>query len=100
MVKILVMYGNPTDVPAFEDHYANTHLPLAAKIPNVSRFEASRIVANADGSPPDYYRVAELWFDSQEEMQAALGTSEGQATTADIPTFATGGATILIAEVD
>jgi len=100
MVKLIVLYGQPTDAPAFEDHYANTHLPLAAKIPKVKNFEASRVVGTPDGGDPPFYRVAELWFDSAEEMQASLGSEEGQATTGDIPNFATGGATVLISEVD
>lgn len=100
MVKLTVLYGPPTDPDAFEDHYANQHLPLAAKIPNVRRFEAARVVGTPDGSEPPYYRMAELWFDSAEEMQGSLGSDEGRATTADIETFATGGATVVISEVD
>jgi uncharacterized protein (TIGR02118 family) len=100
MVKMIVLYGPPTDPDAFEDHYANTHLPLAAKIPNVKRFEASRVVATPDGSEPPFYRVAELWFDSHEDLQASTSSPEGQVTVQDIGNFATGGATVLIAEVD
>ena len=70
MVKVIVLYGQPTDTAAFEDHYANTHLPLAGKMPNVSRFEASRIVATPDGSAPPYYRIAELWFEDQGTMES------------------------------
>lgn len=100
MVKLTVLYGPPTDVSAFEDHYANTHLPLAATIPNVKRFEASRVIGTPDGSEPPYYRMAELWFDSAEDLQASTGSEEGRATVADIETLATGGATVLIAEID
>jgi uncharacterized protein (TIGR02118 family) len=100
MVKITVLYGPPTDTAAFEEHYANTHLPLAAKMPNVARFEASRVIATPDGSEPAFYRMAEVWFASSEDMQATLGSPEGRATTEDIGSFATGGATVLIAEVD
>ncbi|HWE08265.1 MAG TPA: EthD family reductase [Solirubrobacteraceae bacterium] len=100
MVKIVVLYGQPSDPSAFETHYANTHLPLAAKMPNVRRFEASRVIGTPDGSAPPYYRLAEIWFDAQEELQAAMSSPEGQAAVADIGNFATGGATVLIAEVD
>jgi uncharacterized protein (TIGR02118 family) len=98
MVKVLVLYGEPSDPDAFEDHYANTHLPLAAKIKGVSRFEAGRVIGTPDGQPAPYYRIAELWFEDAEQMQAALGSPEGQKTVADIGNFATGGATVLIAE--
>ncbi|MDQ6607107.1 MAG: EthD family reductase [Actinomycetota bacterium] len=100
MVKITVLYGPPTDTAAFEEHYANTHLPLAAKMPNVQRFEASRVVATPDGSEPPYYRMAEVWFASQEDLQATMSSPEGTATVQDIGSFATGGATVVIAEID
>lgn len=100
MVKLIVMYGAPTDAAEFEDYYANTHVPLAAKIPGVARFEAGKVIGTPDGQPAPYYRVAELWFESPEAMQSSLGSPEGQATTADIPNFATGGATVIIADVD
>lgn len=99
-MKIVVLYGPPTDLAAFEDHYANTHIPLVAKIPNVQRFEASRVVGTPGGTQPPYYRIAELWFGSQEVLQASVSAPDGQAAVADIATFATGGATVLIAEVD
>ncbi|MGI8713960.1 MAG: EthD family reductase [Solirubrobacteraceae bacterium] len=67
---------------------------------NVRRFEASRVVATPDGSEPPYYRIAELWFDSHEDLQGSMSSPEGQATVADIGSWATGGATVLIAEVD
>lgn len=100
MLKITVLYGPPTDTDAFEDHYANTHLPLAAKMPNVARFEASRVVGTPDGGDPPYYRIAELWFQSDEDLQASMGSDEGKATVEDIPTLATGGATVVISQLD
>jgi uncharacterized protein (TIGR02118 family) len=100
MVKIVVLYGAPSDPGAFEDYYATTHVPLAAKIPNVSRFEASKGVGTPDGGPSPYYRMAELWFESQETLEASLGSPEGQATVQDIGTFATGGATVFVAAVE
>jgi len=100
VVKVVVLYGHPTDSAAFEEHYANTHRALVAKIPGLQLFEASRVAGSADGGDPPYYRIAELSFESQEALQAALSSPEGQATVADVPNFASGGATILFAEVD
>jgi uncharacterized protein (TIGR02118 family) len=98
MVKAIVLYGAPEDEGAFEDYYANTHLPLAAKMPGVQRFEAGKVLGTADGQPAPYYRIAELCFESQESLQACMGSPEGQAAAADIANFATGGATIMITE--
>ena len=99
MVKLVVAYGVPVDSPAFDEHYASTHRPLAEKIPGVRRFEAGRGLGTPDGSPAPYYFIAELWFDDVEQLQAGMGSPEGQAAAADVGIFATGGATLMIAEV-
>jgi len=98
MVKLVVAYGQPADPDAFDRHYAETHRPLAQKIPNVRRFEAGRVLGTADGSAAPYYYIAELWFDDAEELQASMQSPEGQAAGEDVGTFATGGATLMIAE--
>jgi len=98
MVKLVVAYGHPQDPEAFDRHYTQVHMPLAEKIPNVRRFEAGRVLGTVDGSQAPYYFIAELWFDSTEELQAALGSPEGQAAGTDVGNFATGGATLMIAQ--
>jgi uncharacterized protein (TIGR02118 family) len=98
MVKLVVTYGSPDDPAAFDEHYASIHGPLAQKIPNLRRFEAGKVIGTPDGSPAPSYFLAELWFDSVEVLQASMGSPEGQAAAADVATFATGGATLMIAE--
>ncbi|MEO6859849.1 MAG: EthD family reductase [Solirubrobacteraceae bacterium] len=99
MIKLVVAYGPPEDPAAFDAHYASTHAPLAQKIPGLRRFEAGKVLGTPDGTPAPFYFLAELSFDSADDLQTALGTGEGQAAAADIPNFATGGATLMIAEV-
>ncbi len=99
MVKLIVMYGPPQDTEAFEEHYANIHAPLAAKIPDVKRFESGLVTGTPDGSTPAYHRIAELWFEGEEQMRDSLATPEAQAAVGDIQTFATGGATVLFQAV-
>src|SRR5690349_3062950 len=98
MVKLVGSYGAPEDPAAFEQHYTNTHVPLVEKIPTLRRFEAGKILGTPDGSPAPVYYMAELWFDSPQELEAAMGSAEGQAAGADVANFATGGATLMIAE--
>ena len=98
MVKLTALFGYPEDQEAFEEYYANQHSPLAAKIPNVQRFESGRVHAVDDGKPP-YHRIAELWFESTERMGEALSSPAGEAATVDLPNFATGGATFFASEV-
>jgi uncharacterized protein (TIGR02118 family) len=100
MVKLTVLYGPPEDPAAFEDYYRDTHVPLVDEIPDLAKFEASRVVGTPDGSDAPYHRIAELWFESVEVLQAAMGSDAGQAAVADIPNFASGGATVVISDID
>ena len=100
MVKAVVLYGPPEDPDAFERHYAETHTELATAIPGLQRFESARGIATPDGSSVPYQRIAELTFEDMDALQAGLGSDEGQAAVNDIPNFATGGVTILFAEID
>jgi uncharacterized protein (TIGR02118 family) len=56
------------------------------------------MLGTPDGATAPFYFLAELWFDTVEELQAGMGSPEGQAAGTDVPTFATGGATLMIAE--
>jgi uncharacterized protein (TIGR02118 family) len=98
MVKLVVCYGAPEDPAAFDEHYAKTHVALVHKIPNLRRFEFGKILGTPDGSQAPFYFMALLWFDSPQELEAAMGSAEGQAAGADVATFASGGATLMIAE--
>jgi uncharacterized protein (TIGR02118 family) len=98
MVKMVVCYGAPEDPAAFDQYYDETHVPLVHKIPGLRRFEAGKVLGTLDGTPAPYYYMAELSFDSADELQAAMGSSEGQAAGADVATFASGGATVMIVE--
>ena len=95
-IKLSVQYGHPTDPDAFEKYYAETHLPLASKMTGFTNLELAKVVATPDGSPLPFYRTAEIWWDSEADMQKTLGSPEGQATVADLANFATGGATVFI----
>jgi uncharacterized protein (TIGR02118 family) len=98
MVKLVVAYGQPEDPAAFDQYYASIHAPLVDKIPGLRRFETGRVLATPDGSKPPYYFIAELFFDDTEALGTGMGSSEGQAAAGDVPNFATGGATMMIAE--
>ncbi len=99
MVKLIVQYGHPTDPEAFEKYYAETHMPIASKIEGVERVEISKVAGTPDGSEPSQYRMAELYFNSMQDLQANMGSPEGQAAVNDIPNFATGGVDVMVTEV-
>ncbi len=98
MVKLVVAYGAPDDPVAFDEHYSTTHAPLAEKIPNLLRFETGKVLGTPDGTAAPYYFIAELLFDDAEQLRAGMASPEGQAASADVAKFATGGATLMIAE--
>jgi uncharacterized protein (TIGR02118 family) len=100
MIKLTVLYGHPSDPAAFERHFNETHMPLVDAMPNLRRFEKALVVATPDGGTPPYYRVVELYFASEEELAASLATPAGRAPGEDVPNYATGGATVLIAAID
>lgn len=100
MIKLTVLYGTPSDAAAFEQYYANTHMPLVYKIPGLGRTEKAKVVGTPSGEAAPYCRIFEFRFDSQEHMGRVLGSAEGQAVLADVPNFATGGTTVLISQVE
>ena len=99
MVKLTVLYGHPKDPAHFERYYLETHTPIALRVKGLRRFEIAKVTGTLDGTPPPYCRLADLYFDDVAQMQEVLSSPEGRATAADLPNFATGGATLLIAEV-
>ena len=84
---------------AFEAYYAEKHLPIVSKIQGVSKIELTKCIGTPDGGKPLQYRMAELYFDSIEELQKKMGSPEGQAAVGDIPNFATGGVDVMIGEI-
>jgi uncharacterized protein (TIGR02118 family) len=82
MVKTVVLYKEPADKEAFESYYFANHVPLVHKIPGLVKFEVSKSVGKAP-----YYLMAELYFNSFDDMKAGLGSDEGKATNADLPNF-------------
>jgi uncharacterized protein (TIGR02118 family) len=62
--------------------------------------ENIRVISTAEGGRAPYYRVSQLVYDSVEDLRAGIASEEGKSTIADLANFATGGATLLIAEED
>ena len=95
MAQILVTYKTPKDVAAFDKYYAETHIPLAKKIPGLRKYEVSKGAIATPAGPAGIHLIATLIFDNMAAVQAAFTSAEGRATAADLPKFATGGADIM-----
>jgi len=98
--RVLALYSHPADPAAFDAYYAQTHLPIAKKLPGLRAYTTSAgPLATSDGSQAPYYLVAELDFDSLEAIAAGLQTPEGAATVADLANFAQAGVQIVFYEL-
>jgi uncharacterized protein (TIGR02118 family) len=99
-VKLVVLYTQPDDADAFDQHYAGTHMPLVDKIPGLQRTETGRVAAAIDGGEKTYYRFTELYFADQAALQTGFGSDQGKATAADYQQIAPPGSRMFLVPVD
>jgi uncharacterized protein (TIGR02118 family) len=95
MAQVVVTYKTPKDLAAFDKYYAETHIPLAKKLPGLRRYEISQGPVATPAGPAGVHLMAILTFDNMAAVKAAFGSPEGKATAADLPKFASGGADMM-----
>ena len=96
---VIVLYNQPKDTAAFEKYYAEKHVPLVAAHAQeigVTRAELIKFAPAPDGKPAAIYRAADLRWDSKDAMEKGLATPGFKAVVGDLPTFATGGFTVMM----
>ena len=98
--KIVVLYGHPKDPAAFDKYYAETHAPMVARVKTVKRFEYAKPQPAPNGNQPPYYLAVDILFESLDALRATAATDEWKAIAADVPNFASGGATPFVAVVE
>ena len=98
--KIVVLYGHPKDAAAFDKYYFEKHVPMISKVRAVKRFEYAKTLAPSNGARLPYYLVADILFDSLEELRATQATEEWKEIAADVPNFATGGVWPFVAVIE
>lgn len=96
MVRLTVLYGHPEDPAAFDRYYHDVHLPLARKMHGLTGWTLGKCEPTGDASQAPYYMIVGLYAESKEALQSILESPEGQAAIADVPHFATGGATFFV----
>jgi len=99
-VKLVVLYTQPDDPDVFEQRYRDQHMPLVHAFPGLQKVETGRIIAEADGGEPLWYRVTELYFADRDALDAALASKHGQAASADYVKIAPPGSRILVQSLD
>lgn len=98
MADLVVLYKTPTDPAAFDKYYAETHIPLAKKLPGLRKYTVTKGPIATPGGPSPLHLIAVLSFDSVAAIGAAFASPEGKAAAADVGKFATGGADLHFAE--
>lgn len=100
MAIVTVLYNAPKDTAAFERYYADTHIPLVVanqKEIGFVRADLTKFVSTADGKKPTYYRQAELYFKSMDDLKKGTATAGFKKVADDLANFATGGLNGMVA---
>ena len=71
----------------FRRHWKETHAPIVKEMPGLKQYVQNHALVDPEGHEPPYDGFEEFYFESQEVMEEALATSEGEATLGDIPKF-------------
>jgi uncharacterized protein (TIGR02118 family) len=100
MVKLTVFYGQPQDPGAFDGYYQQVHIPIVRKLPGLKGYTTDKPISLTLQEKSPYYMIASLYWDNMQAVQEALQSSEGQATAADLQNFATGGAALMVGELE
>ncbi len=98
MLKLIVLYPQPTDVAQFEADYAQHLLLLHEKtgIPaEVKPYTVTKMLPTPEGVPP-FYQMFTMPFESPEALQAAMASAGMQEVGADAARISTGGMPIIL----
>lgn len=81
MLKVVSLWNlrpgvNPEQ---FEKQYYEVHVPLARTIPGLRKYT----IARGRGKNRPYYRMAELYFDDKDALNAGFASPAGKATIQD-----------------
>jgi|SRR5690625_404065 len=98
MYRCTILYGQPDDPAAFDRYYREVHIPIARKMSGLTGWNLTWIDSMNGDLGSEIYLIADLYAADKSAMDAVLASPEGQAAAADVPNFATGGATFLFGD--
>ena len=97
MYKFVIMFRQPQDEADFENAY-NDFLALVERMPDIKRRQVVHVTGSPLGKPP-YYRLLELYFETEDMLKAALMTQAGQEAGNELARFKRGTFDVQIAMV-
>jgi uncharacterized protein (TIGR02118 family) len=96
MPRLIALYSAPADPEAFDAHYRDVHTPIIRRYPNLRDLRLSSPKGVA-GQPAPYHLMAEMAFDTDDDLQAALVSDAARESAKDLRNFAQSGVTLFIA---
>jgi uncharacterized protein (TIGR02118 family) len=81
MARVVTAYRTPKDKAAFDEHYFETHVPLAQLLPGLRKYEVLQGPGAIDN--PEFHLVETCHFDDVNAAEWALASPQGQAAEAD-----------------
>jgi uncharacterized protein (TIGR02118 family) len=98
--RLIVLYPIPSDAQDFEKAFREEHEPLVrAQLTSARRLTASNVASLGEESAP-FHWMAELHFDTMEDLSKALASDGGLRAGAHARQISTGGAPIMFAVDD
>jgi len=97
MVKFMVIFRKPANAEAFERKYVE-FLALVERMPHIKRRQVINVVGSPLGDSP-YFRILEVYFDEQSQMDDSLRSKIGQEAGGDLLKFPAGSYEMVFAEV-
>jgi uncharacterized protein (TIGR02118 family) len=88
LVRYMFFYNKRADLTydEFKRHVMEIHVPMVTKLPGLKRYQQSFNInwpPTSDGLP--YDGIAELWFESQADFEAAMSSPEAAIAVEDRP---------------
>ncbi len=83
MARLIAIYKTPKDIPAFDKHYFEVHIPLAKKLPGLIKYDVGKSPIFSTTGHSDTYCIGTLQFDSLDAIKTAFASPQGQACAAD-----------------
>lgn len=95
-VKVVIIYPRPQDEQAFEKTYLGEHVPMVeSKLKGLTRLVLTKVTGSPQGKIAAY-RIAEVYFSSQSELETCIESDGGKEVFAHAQTISSGGQPLIL----
>jgi len=97
VARLIALFNPPDDPAAFDAHYRDVHTEIVRRYPNLRGLSLTRPDGVGGRSAP-FHLMAEMRFDSRDDLDVALASDAGRESGRDLRNFATAGVSLFIAD--